>query len=489
MNCINFAALFCFLACISIGSSGFILSDPCTPNGCNDNNPCTTDICDPFVGCQYMNITCNDFNPCTVDKCYSSTAAQTVTVTWNVQGVVYPLNTAIRVGDTVTWSTTDAKPHTVMSTDGTGELNIASFTSSSRSHTFNTAGTFRYYCSIHSTTMIGAVEVLANGVGCTHATVANCSKCANVICTSLDGCHPSECNPSNGLCTVTPMNCFDNNMCTSDACTGQACVFTPYSCDDGDLCTMDMCKSTGGCFWTSISCDDRNLCTTDRCLNGTCFLVAMCSDQDPCTIDTCDPVTGTCSYPQMNCDDGNPCTTDGCSNGACYHTPVMCAGGRYCDMFGSCIPCPVGTTYNPVTMMCDDCPPGSWGPGGQDACTPCLANYYLPLGSEMSADGCIPCPCGTASVAGSTSCTPCKKGFHRTSSLKCAKCAVGTYAPATGYGTCLNCPAGTYASVTGSSSCTMCPAGTYSAPGAAACVACPAPTTCPAGSTTSADCM
>ena len=41
-----------------------------TPVDCNDNNPCTTEFCDFFLGCRYTNlngIKCEDHNPCTTD--------------------------------------------------------------------------------------------------------------------------------------------------------------------------------------------------------------------------------------------------------------------------------------------------------------------------------------------------------------------------------------------------------------------------------------
>lgn len=68
--------------------------------------------------------------------------------------------TAIKVGDTVQWTWTDAKPHTVSS------IGTPSFTSSSLvtgkgfvySVTFNTAGSYSYDCSVHAT-MKGVISV------------------------------------------------------------------------------------------------------------------------------------------------------------------------------------------------------------------------------------------------------------------------------------------------------------------------------------------
>ncbi len=40
-----------------------------TPLVCNDNNACTTDTCNPATGCVYTPIVCNDNNSCTTDTC------------------------------------------------------------------------------------------------------------------------------------------------------------------------------------------------------------------------------------------------------------------------------------------------------------------------------------------------------------------------------------------------------------------------------------
>jgi hypothetical protein len=57
---------------------GTCQSGACTdkvPAQCNDNNPCTTDSCDPVTGCTYTLISCDDGNECTTDTCVSQTGA------------------------------------------------------------------------------------------------------------------------------------------------------------------------------------------------------------------------------------------------------------------------------------------------------------------------------------------------------------------------------------------------------------------------------
>ncbi|MEE3067641.1 MAG: cupredoxin family copper-binding protein [Actinomycetota bacterium] len=59
-----------------------------------------------------------------------------------------PATLKVGVGTTVTWINRDEEPHTVAASDGSfhspGMGTGASFT-----HTFSTAGTFDYVCSIH----------------------------------------------------------------------------------------------------------------------------------------------------------------------------------------------------------------------------------------------------------------------------------------------------------------------------------------------------
>ncbi|WAC90715.1 cupredoxin domain-containing protein [Mycobacterium sp. Aquia_213] len=59
-----------------------------------------------------------------------------------------PATLTVRAGTTVTWINRDEEPHTVAASDGSfhspGMGTGASFT-----HTFSTAGTFDYVCSIH----------------------------------------------------------------------------------------------------------------------------------------------------------------------------------------------------------------------------------------------------------------------------------------------------------------------------------------------------
>lgn len=68
-----------------------------------------------------------------------------------------PTTLTIHVGGTVTWTNRDEEPHTVAANDGSFH-SPGMGTGASYSHTFSTAGTFNYVCSIHPS-MHGTVVV------------------------------------------------------------------------------------------------------------------------------------------------------------------------------------------------------------------------------------------------------------------------------------------------------------------------------------------
>jgi plastocyanin len=71
-----------------------------------------------------------------------------------------PASVTVATGDTVTWHNSGKEPHTATADDGsfdTGTINSGG----SGSHTFNSAGTFSYICTIHPN-MKGTVRVLSS---------------------------------------------------------------------------------------------------------------------------------------------------------------------------------------------------------------------------------------------------------------------------------------------------------------------------------------
>jgi plastocyanin len=61
-----------------------------------------------------------------------------------------PSTLNINVGDTVVWENKDLMSHTITSDSGSELASESLGNSKTYSHTFNTAGTYDYHCSIHS---------------------------------------------------------------------------------------------------------------------------------------------------------------------------------------------------------------------------------------------------------------------------------------------------------------------------------------------------
>lgn len=91
----------------------------------------------------------------------SPSASPTTSSTVTIQNFAFsPATIEVKKGTTVTWTNNDSVTHTVTETDGqagpkSGELDPGK----SYSFTYNSVGTFKYDCSIH-TSMTGSVTVV-----------------------------------------------------------------------------------------------------------------------------------------------------------------------------------------------------------------------------------------------------------------------------------------------------------------------------------------
>lgn len=81
-----------------------------------------------------------------------------------------PASVTVAVGSTVTWSNGGAAPHTVTSSSGAFDSGTLQ-PGASFSHTFDTVGTFSYFCSIHPS-MTGTITVTESGAAAAPAPAA-----------------------------------------------------------------------------------------------------------------------------------------------------------------------------------------------------------------------------------------------------------------------------------------------------------------------------
>ena len=266
-TCIDIIGNPCGPGCLGFCSCG----QTCLcPDACDDGNACTDNRCTPGVngnGCYYPARTCNDGDYCTDDSCNPSS------------GCVYNPKVCVD-GDSCT-------------VDGCNTAAGCTFTPKD--------------CNDGN---VCTQDGCNSGSGCTNVTIP-CNLCLQptpVICQPVK-CYDVACDPADGQCKSTRINCDDGNICTNDDCDANTgnCTHTPIVCNDGNACTHDTCDSGSGCIYTpfnvSYECNDYSLCTTDTCdvTRGCVNTPVTCPDDgDPCTIQVCNSLTG-CSFQSRDC--------------------------------------------------------------------------------------------------------------------------------------------------------------------------------------------
>jgi len=233
-----------------------------------------------------------------------------------------------------------------------------------------------------------------------------------VNCTDGNPCTDDSCDPAVG-CAYADNNalCEDGDVCTvGDACAGGACAGgDQIECDDLNACTEDSCAPGGGCVHVPApgACDDANKCTSgDTCVAGQCTSTGVedCDDGNACTDDACDPQFG-CLYVNNNdgCNDGDSCTiADTCMDGECQPGQFTfdCSDGNPCTI-DTCQP-GLGCTHEPMGNGVP-CPDGLGWTCQEGECEPegCVPDC---VGKECGSDGCDgecgQCPPGQACLNG-----------------------------------------------------------------------------------------
>ncbi len=385
------------------------------PIVCDDDNPCTDDLCDGLGGCkaEFNAATCDDGDPCTVaDTCAAG------------ECVGYAVDCKCESdGDCAQFD------------DG----NLCNGT------LICDTGSLPYQCVVDPDTV--------------------------VVCPIADDqsiCEQTVCNPESGVCEVVPAHtgyaCSDDNVCTiGDVCDDGACVAgnAAMACDDSNVCTDDTCDPEVGCLHApnAADCDDANACSTgDHCAAGKCVAAVTldCDDDNPCTMDGCSPVDG-CTHTitagacddgdpctvndmcinglcasgeELACDDANPCTADSCvAPGKCVHEPFAgeCTDNNVCTKDDQCLG---GTCVAGVPVDCDDgnvCTVDSCSPvdgcqysnaeGACDDKDPCTINDVCTAGLCVSGD---PIDCDDDNPCTVDSCSPAGKCVHAPFAGECS---------------------------------------------------------------------
>ena len=374
-----------------------------TPVNCDDENPCTDDVCGEAGGCQhiYNNADCNDDNPCTVaDECSGGNCVG-VAISCDCQSDAdcAPLDDGDICNGTLHCDKQKAPYQCAILPGSTIECpkpqGVHAICKKSSCNPVTGACSF----------------VPANGaMACNDANACTIGdQCVNGLCTGgmdtncNDGnpCTDDSCDPESGcLYTYNTTPCQDANQCTiGDVCQDGACLPGALKqCDDSNVCTDDSCDPATGCQYAPnlALCSDSNKCTEgDHCAAGQCLpgSAVSCNDQNLCTDDTCHPDLGCLNTPNSSpCQDGDACTNgDTCGEGLCQPgKPVNCDDGNVCTDDG-CDP-QDGCVHTVNNSQCDDnneCTTGDHCAGGVcvgtgslecDDQNPCTKDICLPGG-------------------------------------------------------------------------------------------------------------
>ncbi len=295
---------------------------------CNDSNPCTTDSCDPAIGCV--------FTPLQGGICVPPDGGDACTFNYRCEA-------GECVGDPVNCD--DGRPCTIDSCDPVSGCRWE--------------------------TNFGPCD---DGDACTVGETCNSfGECGvpdpslpqyKLDCNDRNPCTVDSCDRNLGCVHVNILGaCEDGDPCSqpgTGTCVAGRCVTQKRSCDDGNPCTDDSCDPDGGCIHTvhTRTCEDGNLCTVgERCISGICQggTARNCNDNNVCTVDACNPAVGCVYSPSTvrDCNDGSKCTiNDTCANMVCTGTPVICEDYNLCTD-NTCDPA-VGCVFVPNNLLCDD---------------------------------------------------------------------------------------------------------------------------------------
>ena len=345
---------------------------------CDDENPCTTDACDPQVGCTYalnslacddgdictvgdlcqlgeckpgLAMNCDDTNPCTDDLCDPGVGCEFVPAAGECDdGNECTLGDGCGGGQCVSGEVLECDDGNACTKDTCSKLTGC----------VNSPADLP--CSDGNACTTGDVCVEGQCIGGGTPDCDDGNLCTDDACDGLVGCMHEN----------NVVACDDGDACTvGDLCTGGECVPGEASdCDDQNICTDDSCDPLGGCVndHNTKECTDGNACTVgDKCSGGQCVPGAApdCDDSDVCTTDSCDEDVGCvnddvvpcCSNGQVEageqCDDGNLATGDGC-DADCQEENGMCHNGSTVDCN------PAGTTLNANSRFVDPDPPAGW---------------------------------------------------------------------------------------------------------------------------------
>jgi hypothetical protein len=275
---------FVLSGCTDSTQSSALPPDPCEDLICDDGDICTTDRCRPGVGCEYDagladGTTCHDGAPCRIGEicnsgicgggkplacddanvCTSDACDPTVGCVFNPTAATCDDGDECTSNDVCSAGACRGSEVTCPAADGPCQIAqcVAESGCSSIPVADGTACGAESPCTLGQTCQEGSCE---GGVA--------------LACDDANECTSDACDPSVG-CVFTPQDvpCDDGSICTSgDHCQAGSCVSSDVvNCSDGNPCTVDDCLEDGSC--ESTQAEDGASCGEDgSCVSGGCQL-------------------------------------------------------------------------------------------------------------------------------------------------------------------------------------------------------------------------
>lgn len=273
-----------------------------TPNPCDDGNVCTNDYCD-VTDDECVNppvedsFTCDEGNLCSIGACVSGTC-ESVAVDCSDDNEC----TTDSCDPTVGCTNTDLDGSVCGTADdlcvvGVCEMGSCSVTPLSCDDDNE--------CTVDSCDpLTGCVYAPLDETACMGDDLCVAGTCRTgvcvtepVLCDDGNECTANSCDPAIG-CVTTELDgssCMEVDLCVVGTCMEGACATAEVPCDDGNICTNDTCDPEAGCLFTNNAdpCDDSNACTfADQCYDGVCGGDTLVCGDYHCTDDACDTGLG-----------------------------------------------------------------------------------------------------------------------------------------------------------------------------------------------------
>ncbi len=362
--------------------------------GCNDDNPCTADSCDPESGlCVHqegpMNgAKCDDGNPCTgTDVCGDGLCAGTLLPADQLAALECTCTKdqdcdPLQDGDVCNGVLSCAIPEGL--TSGVCVIPPETVLSCDDSNPCTDDGCDKKLGCVHPDDDTNPCD---DGEPCNGTDICQAGTCVPQPapdCNDKNPCTADECAPGAGCQNLPDAggSCDDGDPCNgTETCSDGLCAGTaPLDCDDGNPCTDDACAPGVGCEHVpndANSCDDANACNgAESCQGGVCTAgkIPDCNDSNPGTEDECVQGVGCDSKADdtKSCDDADPCNgAESCQGGVCTTGKVPdCNDNNPCTD-DECVQGVGCDSKSDDANSCDDADPCNGGETCQGGtCTP-----------------------------------------------------------------------------------------------------------------------